>query len=88
MPNPDAELVLLPRSLATHPKVLLVDDDAAVLDLLTQILEHNGFEVSSASAVNQRNIAMFCSSCAVGSSCASGYLGSFSREVNGCPFHK
>ena len=31
---------------------------------------------------------MFCSSCAVGSSCASGYFGSFSSEVNGWPFQR
>ncbi len=53
MPDLDAELVLLPPSLPGHPRVLLVDDDESVLDLLTQVLEHHGFEVSSASTVNR-----------------------------------
>ena len=38
--------------------------------------------------VNHRNIAIFRSSCSVGNSCASGYFGSFSREVNGWPLHR
>ncbi len=53
MPHLDAELALLPPSLPVHPRVLLVDDDESVLNLLTQVLKHNGFEVSSASSVNQ-----------------------------------
>lgn len=53
MPNLDADLALLPARPPVHPRVLLVDDDESVLDLLTQVLEHNGFEVSSAPSVNQ-----------------------------------
>lgn len=53
MPNPDAGIVLLAPSLPNHPRVLVVDDDESVLDLLTQVLEHHGFEVSSAGTVNQ-----------------------------------
>ncbi|MGA1982143.1 MAG: response regulator [Acidobacteriaceae bacterium] len=45
---------------ATQPKVLLVDDDEAVLDTLTQVLRLSGFEVCSANNVNQ---ALRCIAC-------------------------
>jgi CheY-like chemotaxis protein len=53
MPHLDAEIALLPPRSPAIPRVLLVDDDESVLDTLTQVLEHNDFEVSSAENVNQ-----------------------------------
>lgn len=37
----------------TIPKLLLVDDDAAVRDMLQQALEGDGFEVVAASSVSE-----------------------------------
>jgi DNA-binding response OmpR family regulator len=42
-----------PPSTQPKPRVLLVDDDESVLELITQVLELNDFEVSSAANVNQ-----------------------------------
>jgi DNA-binding response OmpR family regulator len=53
MPNLEAENAILPSEVPAAPRVLLVDDDETVLDVLTQVLEHDGFEVSSAPNVNQ-----------------------------------
>jgi DNA-binding response OmpR family regulator len=53
MPNLEAENAILPSEMPAAPRVLLVDDDETVLDVLTQVLEHDGFEVSSAANVNQ-----------------------------------
>lgn len=43
-----------------HPRILLVDDDEAVLEALTQVLQVSGFEVCSAADVNR---ALRCISC-------------------------
>jgi len=37
----------------THPKILLVDDNAALRDIVREILEEGGFEVVAVSSVNQ-----------------------------------
>jgi CheY-like chemotaxis protein len=52
MPKLAAEVALLPVRPPAHPRVLLVDDDELVIEVLTQVLEHYGFEVSSAQTVN------------------------------------
>jgi CheY-like chemotaxis protein len=49
----DAGNILAPHTLPAKPRVLLVDDDETVLDVLTVVLEHNDFEVNSATNVNQ-----------------------------------
>ena len=53
MPNFEAENAILPHQSPTLPRVLLVDDDESVRDTLSMVLEHSGFEVSSAPNVNQ-----------------------------------
>jgi DNA-binding response OmpR family regulator len=53
MPNLEAENAILPSETPAAPRVLLVDDDETVLDVLTQVLEHNDFKVSSAPSVNE-----------------------------------
>src|ERR1035441_9184416 len=53
MPNFGAENSILPHQSPTLPRVLLVDDDESVRDTLSMVLEHSGFEVSSAPNVNQ-----------------------------------
>jgi DNA-binding response OmpR family regulator len=37
----------------THPKILLVDDNAVLRDIIREILEEDGFEVVAVSSVNQ-----------------------------------
>ena len=49
----DAAAALSAYKLPAKPRVLLVDDDESVLDVLTLVLEHNDFEVNSATTVNQ-----------------------------------
>jgi CheY-like chemotaxis protein len=51
MPNLDLQQV--PTSAPHKPRVLLVDDDESILDVITQVLQINGFEVFSAANVNQ-----------------------------------
>ncbi len=53
VPNLDAGIAPPSHGIPAKPRVLLVDDDESVLDVLTLVLEHNDFEVSSASNVNQ-----------------------------------
>jgi CheY-like chemotaxis protein len=53
MPNFGAENAILPHQSPTLPRVLLVDDDETVRATLSMVLEHSGFEVSSAPNVNQ-----------------------------------
>lgn len=53
MPNLDADFASTSSGLPAKPRVLLVDDDEAVLDVVTLVLEHNDFEVDSATSVNQ-----------------------------------
>src|ERR1035437_11110244 len=53
MPNFEAEIAILPHQSPALPRVLLVDDDECVRDTLSMVLEHSGFEVSSAPNVNQ-----------------------------------
>jgi len=52
---PDSEVEFSPTSTETSakPRVLIVDDDEAILQNLTAILGHNGFDVTSARNVNQ-----------------------------------
>jgi len=52
---PDSEVEFSPTSTETSakPRVLIVDDDEAILQNLTAILGHNGFDVTSACNVNQ-----------------------------------
>jgi len=52
---PDSEVEFSPTSTETSakPRVLIVDDDEAILQNLTTILRHNGFDVTSAGNVNQ-----------------------------------
>jgi DNA-binding response OmpR family regulator len=50
---PDLDPQQAPQSRQPKPRVLLVDDDESILDLIAQVLEINGFEVSSAANVNQ-----------------------------------
>ena len=45
--------LLQPGKPAALPRILLVDDDEAVLDTLSQVLSASGFQVSSAASVNQ-----------------------------------
>jgi len=45
--------LLQPGKPAALPRILLVDDDEAVLDTLSQVLQASGFQVSSAASVNQ-----------------------------------
>ena len=45
--------LLQPTNPAALPRILLVDDDDAVLDTLSQVLSASGFQVSSAASVNQ-----------------------------------
>jgi CheY-like chemotaxis protein len=49
-----------PGTPAALPRILLVDDDEAVLDTLSQVLQLSGFDVCSASSVNR---ALRCISC-------------------------
>ena len=49
----DAGTALAPNKPPAKPRVLLVDDDESILDVLTVVLEHNDFEVNSATSVNQ-----------------------------------
>jgi CheY-like chemotaxis protein len=53
MADLDANIDLQPGTPAALPRLLLVDDDDAVLSTLTQVLEISGFEVSVAANVNQ-----------------------------------
>jgi CheY-like chemotaxis protein len=53
MPNLDADIARTSSGLPAKPRVLLVDDDESILDVLTLVLEHNDFEVDSANNVNQ-----------------------------------
>ena len=53
MPNLDAAIARTSSGLPAKPRVLIVDDDEAVIDVLTLVLEHNDFEVNSANNVNQ-----------------------------------
>ena len=58
MPDLDAILSLLPSAGVSTSRVLLVDDDESILYTLKLVLESNGFEVTTASNVNEalRNI--------------------------------
>ena len=53
MPNIDAEGAVLPPESPSLPRILLVDDDESILDVLTQVLTHNDFAVTCAASVNQ-----------------------------------
>ncbi len=53
MADLDANIDLQPGKPTALPRILLVDDDEAVLDTLTQVLQVSGFAVSSAPNVNQ-----------------------------------
>jgi CheY-like chemotaxis protein len=53
MADLDANIDLRPGKPTALPRILLVDDDEAVLDTLTQVLQVNDFEVCSAPNVNQ-----------------------------------
>jgi CheY-like chemotaxis protein len=53
MPKFDAAIPVPPDSSPVKARVLLVDDDESILSALTQILELNDFEVSSAANVPQ-----------------------------------
>ena len=53
MADLDANIDLRPGKPTALPRILLVDDDEAVLDTLTQVLQVSGFAVSSAPNVNQ-----------------------------------
>jgi CheY-like chemotaxis protein len=60
MADLDANIDFRPGKPTALPRILLVDDDEAVIETLTQILQLNGFEVCSASNVNR---ALRCISC-------------------------
>ena len=60
MPALDEILSVLPTPGANASRVLLVDDDEAILQTLKLVLESNGFKVVSAASVNE---ALKCISC-------------------------
>jgi CheY-like chemotaxis protein len=53
MPNLEADSAALPLESSSRPRILLVDDDESILNVLTLVLSHNGFQVTCAANVNQ-----------------------------------